>query len=105
MKNKVDGILVVDKPMDWTSYDVVNCIKRRFNVEKIGHCGTLDPSATGVMTLLLGAATRFNEILPDHSKAYIASLKTGIVTDTLDITGKIIREYDIECLMSLMNSL
>ena len=61
MKNKVDGILVVDKPMDWTSYDVVNCVKRRFNVEKVGHCGTLDPAATGLLVLMLGAFTRKSE--------------------------------------------
>lgn len=92
----MNGILIVDKPEGFTSFDVVAKLRGILREKKIGHCGTLDPSATGVMTLLLGAATRFSEILPDHSKAYTASLKTGIVTDTLDITGKVIRQSDAE---------
>ena len=92
----MNGILIVDKPEGFTSFDVVAKLRGILREKKIGHCGTLDPSATGVMTLLLGAATRFNEILSDHSKAYTASLKTGIVTDTLDITGKVIRQSDAE---------
>ena len=55
-RNHIDGILLVDKPADWTSFDVVNCIRRRFNLDKTGHCGTLDPFATGLLVILLGTA-------------------------------------------------
>ena len=91
------GILIVDKPKDWTSFDIVAKIRRISGEKKVGHSGTLDPMATGVMTLLLGGATGFADLLPVHDKEYIADLKLGIITDTLDITGKVIenREFDI----------
>ena len=90
MKNKVDGILVVDKPMDWTSYDVVNCVKRRFNVEKVGHCGTLDPIATGLLVILLGKATKFQDQFMGQDKVYAATMRIGVETDSEDRTGQVI---------------
>ena len=94
MKNKVDGILVVDKPMDWTSYDVVNCIKRRFNVEKIGHCGTLDPIATGLLVILLGKGTKLQDQFMGQDKVYAATMRLGVETDSEDRTGQVIATAD-----------
>ncbi|MBQ6263963.1 MAG: tRNA pseudouridine(55) synthase TruB [Clostridia bacterium] len=82
------GILLVDKPEGLTSFGTLIKIKKIIKQKKCGHCGTLDPMATGVLTVLLGGATKFAEILPDSTKAYRATVKTGIVTDTLDITGR-----------------
>lgn len=89
------GIILIDKPKDFTSFDVVAKVRRICGEKKCGHSGTLDPMATGVMTILLGGATRFCELLPSHDKAYIAKLKLGTVTDTLDITGKILEEREV----------
>ena len=94
MKNKVDGILVVDKPMDWTSYDVVNCIKRRFNVEKIGHCGTLDPIATGLLVILLGKGTKLQDQFMGQDKVYAATMRLGVETDSEDRPGQVIATAD-----------
>lgn len=84
------GILILNKPEGFTSFDAVAKARRIMGEKKCGHSGTLDPMATGVMTVLFGGATRFCELLPDHNKEYIARLKLGIITDTLDITGKVL---------------
>ena len=81
----MNGIIVVNKPQEFTSFDVVAVMRRLCGQKKIGHTGTLDPMATGVLPLLLGNATRSQDILPDSDKEYIAEFKLGIVTDTLDI--------------------
>ncbi|NLG15155.1 MAG: tRNA pseudouridine(55) synthase TruB [Lentisphaerae bacterium] len=88
--NKIDGILVVDKPMDWTSHDVVNCVKRRFNLNKVGHCGTLDPIATGLLVILMGKATKLQDHLMGQDKTYLATMRLGTETDSEDRTGNII---------------
>ncbi len=88
--NKIDGILVVDKPMDWTSYDVVNCVKRRFNLNKVGHCGTLDPIATGLLVILIGKATKLQDHLMGQDKTYLATMRLGTETDSEDRTGNVI---------------
>lgn len=90
------GILVIDKPQGFTSFDVVAKVRRICKEKKCGHSGTLDPMATGVMTVLLGGATRFCELLPSHNKAYEATFKLGITTDTLDITGKVISQSEVK---------
>lgn len=84
------GVVFLDKPKGITSFGAVARVRRICGEKKCGHSGTLDPMATGVMTVLLGGATRFCELLPSHDKAYVASFRLGTVTDTLDITGKII---------------
>ncbi len=89
-----DGILLVDKPATWTSFDVVNFVRARFNIPKVGHCGTLDPAATGLLVLVLGKFTRISNALAGVDKVYEATLKLGIETDTEDMDGKIIRESD-----------
>ncbi|MBQ5564299.1 MAG: tRNA pseudouridine(55) synthase TruB [Clostridia bacterium] len=89
----MNGILIVDKPTDFTSFDVVAVIRKTLHEKKTGHTGTLDPMATGVLPILLGNATKVQQYLSDTDKEYICSFKFGITTDTLDITGKIINEY------------
>lgn len=91
----MNGILVIDKPAGWTSHDVVNKARRILQEKRIGHTGTLDPLATGVLVLCIGKATRLVRYLESDDKAYTAQLKLGITTDTLDSEGKVLdtREY------------
>lgn len=88
------GILLVDKPAEWTSHDVVNCVRRRFRVKKVGHCGTLDPAATGLLVLVLGRATKLSGRLSGQDKVYSGILRLGIETDSQDRDGKIVAEQD-----------
>lgn len=87
---EMTGIIIMDKPEGITSFGAVARVRRICNEKKCGHTGTLDPMATGVLTVMLGGATRFSELLPSHDKSYIASLRLGTITDTLDITGKVL---------------
>lgn len=84
-----NGILIADKPQDFTSFDLCAKLRRLIGQKKIGHAGTLDPMATGVMTILLGQATRAAELLPVQDKRYRAAFKFGVTSDTLDIWGKL----------------
>lgn len=84
------GIILIDKPKDITSFGAVARVRRVCGEKKCGHTGTLDPMATGLLTVMLGGATRFSELLPSHDKAYRAEFRLGTVTDTLDITGKVL---------------
>ena len=86
----MNGILIIDKPQDFTSFDVVAVMRRLCSQKKIGHTGTLDPMATGVLPLLLGSAARAQAILPDSDKEYTASFQLGVTTDTLDSTGRVL---------------
>ena len=90
------GIILLDKPKDITSFGAVARVRRLCSEKKCGHTGTLDPMATGVMTVMLGNTTRFIELLPSHDKAYIASFRLGTVTDTLDITGNILETRKVD---------
>ena len=87
-----NGLLVVNKPKGMTSRDVVNKVCRKFNTKSVGHIGTLDPLAEGVLVCLIGKYTKLANILTNHDKEYIASFKLGILTDTLDITGNVLKE-------------
>lgn len=89
------GIIILDKPENITSFGAVARVRRICGEKKCGHSGTLDPMATGVMTVMLGGATRFCELLPSHDKEYIASFRLGTVTDTLDITGKVLESRPV----------
>lgn len=89
-----EGILLVDKPATWTSFDVVNFVRARFNIPKVGHCGTLDPAATGLLVLVLGKFTRISGALSGVDKVYEATLKLGIETDTEDMDGNVICQRD-----------
>lgn len=94
--NKTNGIIVVNKPQDWTSHDCVAVMRRATGIKRIGHTGTLDPMATGVLPICIGTATRIMEYLDLDCKTYRATLKLGIKTDTQDIWGEIIDEKSIE---------
>lgn len=89
------GLILIDKTEGITSFGAVARVRRICKEKKCGHSGTLDPMATGVMTVLLGGATRFCELLPCHDKAYTASFRLGLITDTLDITGKILEVREV----------
>ena len=82
-----NGILIVDKPADWTSQDVVSKLRGVFHERRVGHGGTLDPMATGVLPVFFGRATRAVEFFEHAEKAYVATLRLGLTTDTQDITG------------------
>ena len=86
----LDGVLVVDKPAGPTSHDVVACVRRALGRKKVGHLGTLDPLATGVLPLVVGRATRLASLLAGASKQYDAVIRLGLVTDTYDITGTMV---------------
>ncbi len=88
----MNGILIVDKPSGMTSHDVVHDIRRKFRMRRVGHAGTLDPLATGILILLLGQATKLSNRFIGFDKAYAATMKLGTVTDTADIEGKITDE-------------
>lgn len=90
----MNGILIVNKPQDFTSRDVVNKIGGILRTKKIGHTGTLDPIATGVLVICIGNTTKLCEVLTSENKEYIATIKLGIKTDTLDTTGEIIERKD-----------
>lgn len=104
----MNGILVINKEADYTSRDVVNVVSKKFGTKKVGHTGTLDPMATGVLVVCVGEATKLVEILMDHDKEYIAGVTLGIDTDTLDSTGTILKEEDVnvskEQIIEVLNS-
>src|SRR5258707_7728008 len=83
----VSGILVIDKPENMTSHDVVNRIRLRFKGTKVGHLGTLDPMATGVLPICLGKATRIGQFLEGSPKEYVGQIRFGYSTTTFDSTG------------------
>lgn len=91
----MDGILLINKEKNMTSRDVVNRVSRLLGTKKIGHTGTLDPMATGVLVLCMGQATKLNEILTSTYKEYEAEITLGLLTDTLDITGNVIEEHSV----------
>ena len=93
----MNGILLVNKEKEYTSHDVVAIVKK-LTGEKVGHTGTLDPNATGVLPLLVGKATLISKYLINHDKVYIATLKLGTKTDTADGEGKVLEEVDINSL-------
>lgn len=89
------GILIVDKPAGWTSHDVVAKLRGILKERRIGHAGTLDPMATGVLPVFVGRATRAVEFMENADKEYVAALRPGIITDTQDTTGNIISRKDV----------
>ena len=92
----MDGIIIINKEKEYTSHDVVAKVKKILNEKKVGHTGTLDPNATGVLPILLGKGTKLSKYLINHNKIYEATLKLGEKTDTADIEGKIIEEKDVK---------
>src|SRR5215207_9797933 len=90
----IDGLLIVDKPSGWTSHDVVARVRRLTGVRRVGHAGTLDPLATGVLPLGIGRATRVLEYLQSADKSYDATVRLGSETDTYDADGKVVASGD-----------
>lgn len=88
----MDGVLIINKPKGFTSHDVVNVLRKALNTKKIGHTGTLDPNATGVLPILIGTATKISKYLIEHDKTYIATVRLGEKTDTGDSEGSIIEK-------------
>src|SRR5574340_449404 len=88
IRPEVHGVLNMNKPAGMTSHDVVDAVRRILGVQRVGHTGTLDPQATGVLPLCVGRATRIAQFLTQADKEYLMTLRLGITTDTLDAAGK-----------------
>ena len=89
-RENINGILLINKPKNYTSHDIINMIRKELKIKKVGHTGTLDPIAEGLMIILLGKCTKLSDFFTFKNKEYIAKVKIGIKTDTLDITGDIL---------------
>lgn len=94
----MDGIIIINKPKGYTSHDIVNKVRKIYNTKKVGHTGTLDPNATGVLPILIGKATKLSNYLTEHNKQYIATLKLGEKRDTGDSEGKTIKTEEVPIL-------
>ena len=92
----MQGLVLLDKPEGITSFGAVAAVRKIFNQKRIGHTGTLDPFATGVLPVLLGRATRLSSYILESDKSYLAEIKLGITTDTLDITGNVLNRCDAD---------
>lgn len=96
--SQLDGLLLVNKPQGCTSHDVVDFVRKTFKQKKVGHCGTLDPIATGLLMLLLGKATKVQDLLMAEDKEYQGTFKLGEVTDSQDADGQIIETRPVPSL-------
>ncbi|CAF0702481.1 tRNA pseudouridine synthase B [Candidatus Methylacidithermus pantelleriae] len=92
---EIDGVLLINKPKGYTSHDMVAFIRRKFHVKKVGHCGTLDPIATGLLILVLGKATKIQDLLMSEDKVYRGRMRLGQITDTQDADGVILEERPV----------
>lgn len=101
----MDGVLLVHKPAGMTSHDVVNRIRRIFHTKKVGHCGTLDPEATGVLVLCIGKATKALQFLMSETKEYQATLVLGQATDTYDASGQVVGQKSFQGVCNVDNVL
>lgn len=93
---KMDGILLINKPSGYTSHDIVNVLRKSLHTKKVGHCGTLDPDATGVLVICVNKATKVLQFLTADTKEYVATLSIGKATDTYDASGTIIEEKEYQ---------
>jgi tRNA pseudouridine55 synthase len=96
MKTERHGLLLIDKPTGMTSHDVVGRVRKILGQKSVGHTGTLDPLATGLMILVLGEATKLSDYLTAADKSYVQKIKLGLTTDSLDRTGQVIREVKVD---------
>lgn len=99
----MNGIICVNKPQDFTSFDVIAKLRGILRIKRLGHGGTLDPMATGVLPVFVGTATKACDIMPDNSKSYLASFRLGQTSDTQDITGKILSSSDMTVGYDMLN--
>ena len=90
----MDGIVIINKEKGYRSQDIVSKIRKKLNIKKVGHAGTLDPLATGILPILIGKGTKISKYLIEHDKTYIATIKLGIKTTTGDLEGEIIKKDD-----------
>lgn len=97
-RKELEGVLLVDKPSDHTSHDVVARLRRKLNMKRIGHAGTLDPMATGLMILLIGKATKISQYLISLDKAYEGTVELGKVTDSQDADGEVLETRPVRAL-------
>lgn len=95
---ELDGLLLLDKPKGQTSHDMVDFLRRRFGLKKVGHCGTLDPMATGLLMLVIGKATKIQDLLMSEDKGYAGVMKLGQTTDSQDAEGKVLEEKEVPAL-------
>src|SRR5512136_559568 len=91
----LDGALLIDKPAGPTSHDVVDAVRRRFGIKKVGHCGTLDPNATGLLIIVLGRGTKLSEKLMGDDKVYEGSIKFGETTSSYDADGELLASLPV----------
>ena len=91
----MDGILLINKPAGYTSHDIVGIVRKQLHTKKVGHCGTLDPDATGVLVVCVNKATKAIQFLMSDSKVYRATLALGKSTDTYDASGKVLEEKTV----------
>ena len=101
---KMNGIVIIDKPQGWTSQDVTARLRRVFNTRRIGHGGTLDPMATGVLPVFVGRATRGVEFFEHAEKTYETVLRLGLTTDTEDVTGTVLEEKEVNITLEQVNA-
>lgn len=91
----MEGLIIIDKPKGYTSHDIVNIVRKELDIKKVGHTGTLDPNATGVLPILIGEATKISKYLVEHNKTYIATIKLGTKMSTGDEEGEVLQERKI----------
>ncbi|HEV2319053.1 MAG TPA: tRNA pseudouridine(55) synthase TruB [Verrucomicrobiae bacterium] len=102
----LDGAILVDKPSGPTSHDVVAAIRRKFGIKKVGHCGTLDPNATGLLIIVVGRGTRLSEKLMGDDKVYEGSIRLGVTTNSYDVEGDILESKPVpELTLDQLNEL
>ena len=106
----MDGLLIVDKPRGVSSFNVIRDVRKKYGIRAVGHIGTLDPEASGVLPILVGKATKLSDLLMLHDKDYIAEITLGIKTDSGDIEGNVIERddsnhnYDKNQILTVLNS-
>src|SRR6266516_3288174 len=94
----IDGAVLVDKPAGPTSHDIVDAVRRHFNIKKVGHCGTLDPNASGLLIIVLGRGTKLSERLMSDDKIYEGTIKFGEATGSYDADGELISSLPVPLL-------
>ena len=98
----MNGVIVIKKEKEFTSFDVVAVVRKTLHTKKVGHCGTLDPNATGVLPVLVGNATKAQDIIPNHDKSYVADFRLGYSSDTLDVWGEVKKEDNTSVTLDML---
>jgi tRNA pseudouridine55 synthase len=99
LNDSLDGVLLIDKPSGMTSHDVVAMVRRKLQTKKVGHCGTLDPMATGLLLVVVGKGTKIQDLLMAEDKEYQGAMKLGVITDSQDADGEVIEEHPVPLLL------